>query len=178
MEELEPRVLFSADLVPGLGEVEHEERLTGPVTESLLSSESAAGADADAVVVTAETRRELVFIDSQVSDYQTLVADLLADSGDGRSIEVVVLDSEQDGIEQIGEALGNYQGLDAVHIVSHGTDAGVQLGDTWFSQENLADYRDGIAAWADALSKDADLLFYGCNFAASEEKQGRTLYVN
>ena len=132
VEELEPRVLFSADFVPGLGEVEHEELLTGPVTESLLSSEGAAGTDADAVVVTAETRRELVFIDARVSDYQGLVADLLANSVEDRSIEVVVLDSEKDGIEQIGEALGSYQGLDAVHIVSHGSDTGVQLGDTWF----------------------------------------------
>ncbi len=148
VEELEPRVLFSADLVPGLGEVEYEELLTGPVTESLLSSEGAAGADADTVVVTAETRRELVFIDARVSDQQALVADLLANSGEDRSIEVVVLDSEKDGIEQIGEALGSYQGLDAVHIVSHGSDTGVQLGDTWFSQDSLADYRDGVCIGA------------------------------
>ena len=33
------------------------------------------------------------------------------------------------------ETLANYEDLDAVHIVSHGTDAGVQLGDGWLDAD-------------------------------------------
>jgi hypothetical protein len=119
-----------------------------------------------------DLRREIVFVDARTPSYEQLLDDL--DLGDaGRDYVVVVLDANRDGIEQIGEVLGSYRGLDAVHIVSHGTDTSVQLGDTWLSQDNLADYRDGITAWADAFSEDADLLFYGCNFAGSED--GRAL---
>jgi hypothetical protein len=173
VEELEPRVLFSADAVPGLGDIEQDALETGPVTESQLPGENAAAKDAQGVIASVETRRELVFIDAAVDDHQTLVSDLLANSDESRNIEVVVLDGERDGVEQISEALNGYQGLDAVHIVSHGNDSGVQLGDAWLSQDNLDDYRDALGNWADALSGDADLLFYGCNLAGGED--GRAL---
>lgn len=47
--------------------------------------------------------RELVFVDAGIHDYQYLLDDLLACGQDGRQIQVVVLDSNLDGIAQISQ---------------------------------------------------------------------------
>jgi hypothetical protein len=114
-------------------------------------------------------RHELVFVDTGVDDYQQLLDALWSNDDGTREIEVVLLSSQRDGIEQISEALSGRSDLDAVHIVSHGTDGRVKLGGTWLDISNLGGYAGEIAAWGNALSADADLLFYGCDLAASED---------
>ena len=116
---------------------------------------------------------ELVVVDESVADYEQLVADLSTDRDDGRSFEVIVLDSHRDGIEQTSEILAGYETLDAVHIVSHGTSGAVKLGDTWLRSDNVTVYAGQIAGWGDALADEADLLFYSCDLAGNE--QGQTL---
>ncbi len=118
-------------------------------------------------------RHELVFVDTGAKDYRLLLDDLLASEDESRSFDVVLLDSSRDGIEQISEALAGYEDLDAVHIVSHGTDRAVKLGSTWLQLSNVDAYAGEISLWGNAFSADADLLFYGCNLAGGED--GRTL---
>jgi hypothetical protein len=124
---------------------------------------------ADAVV-----RRELVFVDSGAEDYQQLVKDLIATSEDGRQLEVVLLDSNRDGVEQISEVLAGYSDVDAVHFVSHGEGGTLKLGNTWLSIDSLNGYAGEIAGWNDALRDGADMLIYGCDLAASEDGQTLT----
>ncbi len=64
----------------------------------------------------------IVFIDSAVEDCESLVAGVSAGA------EVIVLDSEGDGVEQIAEVLANRTGISSVHIVSHGSPGTLQLG--------------------------------------------------
>jgi len=116
-------------------------------------------------------RHELVFVDTAVSDYQQLLDDLWANDDAGRDIEVVLLSGNRDGIEQISEALSRFDDLDAVHFVSHGSAGSVKLGSTWLSADNLDGYAGQITLWQDALTSDADLLFYGCDLAAAEDGQ-------
>jgi len=118
-------------------------------------------------------RRELVLVDAGVTNYQPLVDDLLANPDDSREIDVFVLDSERDGISQISDVIAEYQDLDAVHIVSHGTDRAVKLGSTWLYGNNLDAHEAEISGWKDSLADGADLLFYGCDLAAGDE--GRVL---
>ena len=122
-----------------------------------------------------ERALELVFIDSSVSDYQQMIDDLRleSDSDPSRTMEFVVLDSQKDGIAQMTTALLNYKEIDGIHIVSHGSNGQVQLGSTTLSLENLDTYRAAIGAWQHSLSADADLLFYGCDLAATAD--GREL---
>ena len=54
------------------------------------------------------TRLELVFVDTGAEDYQHLVDDLLADSDSTRELEVYLLDSNRDGVDQISEILAGY----------------------------------------------------------------------
>ena len=115
-----------------------------------------------------ELPREIVFIDPGVDDYETLLADLQGSADPERRIEVVILDPARDGVEQITEILRGYVNLDAIHIVSHGSEGSAQLGGATLSNTTLNDYGDELVQWRNALSKDADLLFYGCDFAGNE----------
>jgi hypothetical protein len=119
------------------------------------------------------TRLELVFVDTGADGYQQLVDDLLANADSGRELEVYLLEGRRDGVEQISEILAGYRDVDAVHLVSHGTEGQVKLGNTWLSFDSLDGYAGEIAVWNSALRDRADLLVYGCDLAASEE--GRAL---
>ncbi len=66
-----------------------------------------------------ETRHELVFIDAAAQDYQQLLNDLVEERENGRGIDVLLLDADRDGIEQISQALANYDQIDAIHFVTH-----------------------------------------------------------
>ncbi|MGD9126238.1 MAG: DUF4347 domain-containing protein, partial [Planctomycetia bacterium] len=115
------------------------------------------------------TRHEIVFVDTGSPDYQQLVDSLLANNDETREIEVVLLDAQQDGISQITEILSRYENLDAVHIISHGSNGTVSLGDLSLSSDNIDSYAEQISQWGDAFDSEADLLFYGCDLASGEE---------
>lgn len=116
---------------------------------------------------------ELVFLDSSISNLDQMMTDLRAmiESDSSRTLEFVVLDSSKDGIAQITSALLRYNGIDGMHIVSHGGTGQVQLGSTWLSINNLDIYRNAISAWQYSMSEQADILFYGCNLAGSDDGQ-------
>ena len=95
-----------------------------------------------------EARHELIFVDTGTEDYRQMVDDLLGNADETRVLEVVLLDHEADGIQQITETLKNHGELDAVHIVSHGDDGQVTLGNVTLSANNLDGYAGAIAGWS------------------------------
>ena len=113
--------------------------------------------------------RELVLIDAGVQDGEQLLASLLESKSES-ALEIRFLDADSDGVQQISEILSsaNYE-YDAIHILSHGDEGQVSLGNTVLSADNLSEYADELAGWADALTEEADLLFYGCELAGNED---------
>ena len=97
-----------------------------------------------------------VFIDSRVRNYESLLASLAPDA------QVVILDPAQDGIEQIAAALEGTTDLDAIHIISHGDDGTLYLGDSVLSSDNLHEYTSALANIGAALGTTGDILLYGC----------------
>ena len=173
IEQLEQRLMFSADLAPVVFDVGLPDKNImdeSPVVETGLVPGAVESSDA---VGTGQQRHEIIFIDAGVQDYEQLVDDLSAGTGDGVRVEVFILDNSRDGIEQISEVLANYNDIDAVHLVSHGADGLVQLGNARLNPETLDSYADDIEGWQDALTDKADILFYGCDLAAGED--GRAL---
>ena len=85
-----------------------------------------------------------------------------------RGVQVVVLDAERDGVEQIGEILEAYHGVAALHVVSHGASGTLRLGATALGVDELRERSDALSAWREALGEDADLLLYGCDVADGE----------
>ena len=124
---------------------------------------------------TAGAARELVFVNGNVADYEQLVADLQG-KDESRTIEVVVLESDRSGIEQVSEILSDRSGLSAVHFITHGADGMISLGDSWLTDANLPQHSEAIAKWGEALTETGDILFYGCNIAA--EEGGQSLLKN
>ena len=164
-EELEPRLLLSADLpidLPAVLAPDRGDDEPVAVHEEITTTE-----------VTGEqhTAHELVFVDTDTPDYQTLVDDLIGNSGEDRLIEVVLLDNSSDGIAQITDTLSQYNQLDAVHIISHGSEGSIDLGGTRLEFDTLLANTTSIQGWAEAFSEKGDLLIYGCNLAASTDGQ-------
>ena len=108
-------------------------------------------------------RREIIFIDTSVEDYQTLI------SGIDSNAEVVLLNSMSDGIEQIAQVVSERNGIDAIHIVSHGDQAELRLGTSVLTIDSMnGKYADELAIIGGAMSDSADFLIYGCNFGEGE----------
>jgi Domain of unknown function (DUF4347)/Bacterial Ig-like domain len=107
---------------------------------------------------------KLIFIDSLVSNYQSLIRDINPEEA-----QVILLDSTQDGVEQITTALQHYAGIESVHIVSHGGAGSVQLGSTSLNSSTIDRYASQLQSWSNSLTSNADILFYGCDVAAGEQ---------
>ena len=164
-EELEPRVLLSADMpfdLPGALTDESEEDDTIPVLEASAVFDESPELTAP---------NELVFVDTDTPDYQKLVDDLLGNRSDERQFEVVLIDSNSDGVARISDTLLQHTELDAVHIISHADDGILALGGSRLDFDTLHGSIKKIQKWGRAFSEDGDLLIYGCDLAASADGQ-------
>ncbi|GAP95103.1 DUF4347 domain-containing protein [Leptolyngbya sp. NIES-2104] len=108
-------------------------------------------------------RTEIAFIDPSVVDYESLRS----------HIEVIVLDRDRDGILQISEVLAQRREITAIHLVSHGVSGAIFLGTARLCPETIGMYSRSLIRWSEALSKDAELLIYGCEVA--QESRGMAL---
>jgi hypothetical protein len=108
---------------------------------------------------------ELVFIDANLSNYALLEA------GVRPGVEVVRLEAERDGVEQITQALAKRRGITSLHLVSHGCAGNVQLGNTWLCVEMLPVFATELQGWAEAFAPKAELLIYGCEVAKDSRGQ-------
>ncbi len=105
----------------------------------------------------------IVFIDANVEDYQTLI------DGIEEGTEIVVLDTNGNGIEQITQTLTNRSEIDSIEIFSHGNSGSIQLGNTVLSNNNIENYQNQLSQWGEALTSEADILLYGCFVAEGVE---------
>ncbi|MDT3701114.1 MAG: DUF4347 domain-containing protein, partial [Thermincola sp.] len=103
--------------------------------------------------------QEIVFIENNLPDYQSLVA------GVKPVMEVHVLDSSKDGLEKMAQILAGRSGIDAIHLLSHGAAGQINLGVTTLTNVNLNDHADLLAQMGAALAEEGDILIYGCNVA-------------
>ncbi|MCA5919745.1 putative Ig domain-containing protein [Pectobacterium brasiliense] len=113
----------------------------------------------DLAVAGEGSRKEVVFIDTSLTDYQTLVDNVPT------GIEVVLLDGSKDGLSQLAEWAKNHSGYDAIHVLSHGGEGELQLG-TLTLDSKTADARAAdLTTLGSALTESGDLLLYGCEVA-------------
>ena len=115
---------------------------------------------------------ELVFVDTATHDYQQLIDDMRENAlAQGRDLQFVLIDPQQDGIRRITDTLAQNANLDAIHIISHAVDGAVQIGSAQLDLQTLEQRSTAIRTWGNALTKDGDLLIYGCDLAATSEGQ-------
>ena len=109
---------------------------------------------------------ELVIIDSRVPEIDFLVDELKKQKDTGRKLQAHVIDKSEDGLQTISSIL-NGQLVSAIHVISHGSTSGFQLGSTWIDAENLNSYAQQLSGWKNSLTESADLLLYGCNLSTT-----------
>lgn len=115
--------------------------------------------------------RELIVVDPGVENSDALLAEIL-ESNTGSAFEVRMLDADADGIQQITDLLLQSNGkYDAIHVISHGDEGQINLGNSKITSESFSGYVDQLATWNSALTDDADILFYGCDLAGNEDGQ-------
>ena len=109
-------------------------------------------------------RKEVAFIDTGVADYQTLVDGIRA------GVEIVLLDAGQDGLAQMALWAQSHSGYDAIHVLSHGADASIQLGKFHLSNANLDNnqVQSELVILGQSLAITGDLLIYGCEVSKDD----------
>ena len=129
------------------------DELTGAEEDQIDEDETDAGLD--------PVRVEIIVVDSVVADITDFIA-----SHPG---EIIYLDPNRDGVEQLAEALQGRTDVDAIHILSHGEAGQVHLGSSTLTTESIqGEHADDMEIIRAALSPDADLLLYGCDIAEDE----------
>ena len=108
--------------------------------------------------------RQLIIIDSQVTDWQSLIGDINKDA------DILILDSSSDGLTQIADAIkelypDSTAKLAGIQIISHGGEGCLLLGASLVTDSNLERYTKQLAVIGNALAENGDILLYGCEVA-------------
>jgi large repetitive protein len=106
---------------------------------------------------------ELVFVDTAVKGYKALLKDI------DPAATVILLDPSRNGVEQIAEIVSKYDNVEALHIISHGSEGELKIGNGVLNQANMqSEYADELATIGQHLSQNADILIYGCDFGKGD----------
>ena len=122
-----------------------------PALSALLEGRPAEGAGTH--------RTEILVIDASVPD-----AEAIASAMSGK-MEVHIIDNIN-GTEEVESVLASHpEGVDFLHIVSHGTEGEVVIGGESLRSDTIADHADTLARWGTHLNDDAEIALYGCSVA-------------
>ncbi|WP_146415271.1 DUF4347 domain-containing protein [Crateriforma conspicua] len=150
---LEERVMLAADCGAAVA---------GLSAEAVTTDVSPAGDPDDARVASDRVSNGIVFIDAAVTDLEMLTDGI--ESGH----EVVLLQPDQSGVDQISQILSTRKGITSVHIVAHGQAGRLQLGNQMLDFETVERVQNQVRSWSNSLTSDADLLIYGCETGAGQ----------
>ncbi|MEG4068354.1 DUF4347 domain-containing protein, partial [Microcoleus sp. Pol11C2] len=105
--------------------------------------------------------KQIIFVDSSVQDYQNLIQGI-------DPAQIVIFNENSSAIDQITNALTDKKDIEAVHIVSHGSEGSLKLGADVLNENNLETFSNQLKQWGNALTANGDILLYGCDVAAGE----------
>ena len=108
--------------------------------------------------------KSVVFIESDVADVPALLKDIAP------SAQVVMLDATKDGVDAIADYLSTHAGVQNVAIFSHGGEGTLNLGTASLDASSMQGrYAADLATIKASLAPDANILVYGCDFAANAD---------
>ncbi len=172
VEELEPRILYSADLNPAAApdttQAATEQVQVGSVETTGVTVQHAAPA---IVQVRESQARELLFVDAALADADERVQELVQTRGSGVEIDVIQIRSDANGLTQITEALAAARDISAVHILSEGGSGALHLGGGGVDLDGLRSRAGEIPAWGASLTEDADILIWGADAGDGANRQ-------
>ena len=106
--------------------------------------------------------KSIIFVDSRVADYQSLIDSFVEPA------EVFVLDGTSDGLAQMAVYLQGRTDIDAIHVISHGSQGVLYLGSMGLNSSNVALHGSQLAGIGSSLTQTGDILLYGCNVAQGD----------
>jgi len=80
---------------------------------------------------------------------------------------VIAIDRGRDVVDQISTALAGLSEIEAIRVISHGSDGSLSFGDQRIDATTLTTRADEIAGWGRALAAGGDMLLYGCSVAST-----------
>ena len=137
----------------------HDTVIHPEVNENItVDAEPAEQLDPALAADVAEDRNELVIINSNIAEKETVLSQL------GNGYEVLEINPNQDAMSQIQDYLDTHSDTkyDAVHILTHGNDQGFYLGSTKVTDA------DQMAVFSGHMNENGDFMLYGCDLASSE----------
>jgi hypothetical protein len=160
---LEPRILFDGAAV----DTAVDEAAASSAAARAAVHETPASLDQPPAAVNANASasppaRELAFVDASIPDAQRLIDGLRP------GIEVVVVGPQEDGVAAMAMALQGRTGLEAIHLIGHGSAGQAFLGRSTLDATQLAQWDVAFAGIRNALAADGDLLLYGCDVSAGQ----------
>lgn len=153
MLALEARIMFDGALAVDVVDVALDR-----VTDNIE-------AEKENELTTSSSVKRIIFVDSNILTSKNFDSNLDAES------DVCILDSNIDGVEQISKYLSGRQDIDSIHIISHGSEGQVNIGNTILNSENLSSYKNELAEIGSFLGGNGDILLYGCNVAESSGRE-------
>ncbi|WP_445245313.1 DUF4347 domain-containing protein, partial [Microcoleus sp. OTE_8_concoct_300] len=106
--------------------------------------------------------REIVILDPTIPDSQHIA------SGIKPGTATYILESQPDACEQITTILAQHTGIEALHIISHGSSGSLYLGTTELNSSNCENYSQQLQQWRNSFTANARIILYGCNIAAGD----------
>ena len=110
-----------------------------------------------------QNKKNVVFIDSAVSDYETIINSFKENT------EFYLINSNEDGFKRISEILNDRKDIDGLHIIGHGSAGEILFGNAFLNNETIDNYQSTLASIGQSLTTSGDILFYGCNVASTEQ---------
>ena len=108
-------------------------------------------------------RKQIVFIDKQVPDYEKLAKSFR------KNVEIHFIETNEDGFKKIEQTLENGKKYSAIHIIGHGSAGQILFGNALLTNESIENYKSTLSNIGESLTKKGDILFYGCNIAANDK---------
>lgn len=138
-----------------------------------IRSESSSGIQTPLIEEAISTGQVISFVDPGIPNYKQFASEILtaagADSFGQVATEVIILDGETNGIQQITDFLSERSGVSAIQIFSHGSSGTLAFDSISVGTADLSEYAGQFSTWSQALTDDADILLYGCNVAEGEQ---------
>ena len=116
---LEPRIMFDGAAIftgaEALDQLENQD-------SSQIQNDINGNNSVEILLKNKDTKKEIVFIDKGVDNYQTIVNSIDV------SKSIYLIDTQENGFEKIQDVLSNQTNVDAIHIVGHANVGQVVLG--------------------------------------------------
>ena len=170
IEEIEPRILYSADNPLLL------------VASHVLAPSAIVRVEQDSTVIASQTttaaneatqNRTLIVVDTRVENSQKLIADLQQSHQLGL-VDVLVVDQNTNALQAIADFLEPRKTaddasnplplqIDRLIVLSHGAQGSLELGDREINSGELNEQNAVLEQWRTHFSLGADILLYGCD---------------